>query len=343
MIQSESNDHIQMTRDMAALQSHIHGDLLETKSLAKENYRMATAFSEKLDAVQETVSREMNEQQQETLRCIEQKITELMSHQRGRQLQHDVDANININSERPENSTEAQDVIVSNINDILKEIRPDAMEDSDNTDAIMQRVNELLTRYGGSDYELTKSLLELIKEIIRHGHIQQARKGSIKLTVRFTSYTGLLSFVQYLNSEQFQDRLNGISRALKKRTGHVVTLSACIAQESLYDLHKHLEEECKNLKCIRSVVLPVQCKGIIDLNHIWKLLQMGGADRHLERLSEILTKIVGGKVTLTTSVNLKQFEQALLETEQDLVIDFHQDEKTKKREKSSVDGKTYKF
>ncbi|XP_053382777.1 uncharacterized protein LOC128549655 [Mercenaria mercenaria] len=316
-IQDESSDHKKMTRDMGTLQGHMHDDLLDIKSLAEENNRTATSLSKTLDNVKETVSssRERDEQQQETLRHIEQMMTELMSHQGDRHLQHDIDANININSERPENANEAQDIIVTNINDILKEIRPDAMEDRDLAEGITQRVNELITRYEGSDYELTKALLELIKDIIRHGHIQQVKKGSIKLTVRFTSYRGLQSFVQYLNSEQFQDRLNDISRALKNRTGHVVTLSAYIAQESLYDLLRHLEEECKSLKCTRSVVLPVQCKGIMDLNHIWKLLQTGGADRHMDRLSEILTKIVGRKVTLTTSVDLKQFELALIETE----------------------------
>ncbi|XP_053382465.1 uncharacterized protein LOC123540317 isoform X5 [Mercenaria mercenaria] len=181
---------------------------------------------------------------------IKEMLSELMVQQRSQrqEVQQDIDTTMHVDSDTPENATEAQEIIIITINDILKLIRPEIMEDRNSSEAIRHLVNELLTSDNCNYYGIIRELLQLIKDIGRYGTIQQARKGSITLTVRFTSFDGLLNFIQYVSSQTFQQRLGDLSKALDMVTGHAVTLSAHIAQESLYDLRKYLEQMSPRFK-----------------------------------------------------------------------------------------------
>ncbi|XP_053382462.1 uncharacterized protein LOC123540317 isoform X2 [Mercenaria mercenaria] len=245
---------------------------------------------------------------------IKEMLSELMVQQRSQrqEVQQDIDTTMHVDSDTPENATEAQEIIIITINDILKLIRPEIMEDRNSSEAIRHLVNELLTSDNCNYYGIIRELLQLIKDIGRYGTIQQARKGSITLTVRFTSFDGLLNFIQYVSSQTFQQRLGDLSKALDMVTGHAVTLSAHIAQESLYDLRKYLEK-CEKIRRTKTVVLPVRCYSVGSITHIQNYLE---TNSHLGRMSEILTKIVGGKTTVTMHANCKRVEEKSSESEQ---------------------------
>ncbi|XP_053387185.1 uncharacterized protein LOC128550984 [Mercenaria mercenaria] len=241
---------------------------------------------------------------------IEEMLEKITGKSPGKENQHDIETVMLIDSDTPENTSEAQQTIMATASDILDKLKgteANIVEDKDVIEAILQNVKDLRNR------ELAEALLEYIKEYLKHGSILQIKEGSIRLTIRLKSYKGLLNLIQFLNSESLQRHLNDIGRALEMRNGHAVTISSHIAHESLHNLYKHLVEECEKLELTRKVILPVKCKNIEGLSNIWNLIQKGGANRHMERISDILTKKIGDKITVTTVVNVKQFEQTLLE------------------------------
>ncbi|XP_053389938.1 uncharacterized protein LOC128552893 [Mercenaria mercenaria] len=140
-----------------------------------------------------------------------------------------------------------------------------------------------------------------------------AGKGSIRIPIKCSSMKGMLKHLEYMDSDECKQRLSEISCSLSKMLGFSCCLSWTIVPDSLQKVTKTLSEELKTMK----IVLPFENKSLEGLTNMWTFFEGEGANRHLTKISETLSKIVRANVSLTASVDLDQFTKAVCERSKD--------------------------
>ncbi|XP_053382781.1 uncharacterized protein LOC128549656 isoform X2 [Mercenaria mercenaria] len=189
--------------------------------------------------------------------------------------------------------------------------------------------NEAYKTSGGKFEDIKKIVDELLEDIKQNTTINF--KGSkmmcIILMFECFTYSGLLDLLQYLTSQKYQRRLSALTETLSThfKVDIPVTATSTISPECLqhaYDDLEHEREQQETENCHshpsdeskKSLKLSMECSSVEDLVYLWEMFQQGGASHYLDRIADKLSAYSGKKITLSSSLNLEEFKEALEDT-----------------------------
>ncbi|XP_053382785.1 uncharacterized protein LOC128549656 isoform X6 [Mercenaria mercenaria] len=191
--------------------------------------------------------------------------------------------------------------------------------------------NEAYKTSGGKFEDIKKIVDELLEDIKQNTTINF--KGSkmmcIILMFECFTYSGLLDLLQYLTSQKYQRRLSALTETLSThfKVDIPVTATSTISPECLQhaydDLAEHEREQQETENCHshpsdeskKSLKLSMECSSVEDLVYLWEMFQQGGASHYLDRIADKLSAYSGKKITLSSSLNLEEFKEALEDTQ----------------------------
>ncbi|XP_053382767.1 uncharacterized protein LOC123541458 isoform X2 [Mercenaria mercenaria] len=189
--------------------------------------------------------------------------------------------------------------------------------------------NEAYKTSGGKFEDIKKRVEDLL-EVIKQNTTINYNGSNIKciiLMFECFTYSGLLDLLQYLTSQKYQRRLDGLTETLSTHfevdipVTATSTISPECLQNALDDLkcerekqetencHSHPTDESK-----KSLKLAMECSSVEDLVYLWKMFQQGGAAYYLDRIADKLSEYFGKRITLSSSLNLEEFKKALEDT-----------------------------
>ncbi|XP_053382786.1 uncharacterized protein LOC128549657 [Mercenaria mercenaria] len=143
------------------------------------------------------------------------------------------------------------------------------------------------------------------------------------------TYSGLLDLLQYLTSQKYRGRLGALSETLSKhfKVDIPVTATSTISPACLQNALDSLEREQENQEADnekshshptdeykKSLKLAMECSSVEDLVYLWEMFQQGGAAHHLDRIANMLSELSGKRITLSSSIDLQEFKEALEDT-----------------------------
>ncbi|XP_045181479.2 uncharacterized protein LOC123540468 [Mercenaria mercenaria] len=227
-------------------------------------------------------------------------------------IEQDVDTKMYVTGDTDERTARAEEEIVATINNLLKEIDSAGGYQCIDEEQIRSTVRTLLRDKQGSDYELSIALLELLRDIIRQPgtYVLPAVRSCVVLKIRCTSLRSLLALLQYLESDAFYQRLAKLSAVVSIRLGKSMSVSAQVAPDSLQNITSLVSKYCAKT-CSKVITLPIRCRSLDALSHVWGMFGEGTASHHFSRISESITNVVGGKITVSASVNRSQLKDQL--------------------------------
>ncbi|XP_053396508.1 uncharacterized protein LOC128556226 [Mercenaria mercenaria] len=195
--------------------------------------------------------------------------------------------------------------IIQNQNDFSKE-------------EIKHMIEQRIRYYGDLCLQLVDDLLSWFTDMrnIPDAVPGIAQLGCIRIPMKCSSMKGMLKHLEYMDSDECEQRLSKISCSLSNMLRFSCSLSWTIEPDSLQNVMKTLSEELETpdptSKTVK-IVLPFQSKSLEGLTNIWTIFEGEEANSHLTKVSETLSKIVGANVSLTASVVMDQFTKAVYE------------------------------
>ncbi|XP_053389095.1 uncharacterized protein LOC128552108 isoform X2 [Mercenaria mercenaria] len=145
-----------------------------------------------------------------------------------------------------------------------------------------------------------------------------ARLGSILIPMQYSSLTGLLEVMAYMDGHHCRSHLSAISYTVGNILGFSCSFSWTVITQDLQDVIETMSGQLEagdKLSESQSILLPFQSTSLTGLIHVWRMFGEGKRNRHLEKISETLSKIVGAQISLMTSVDLDHCVEALYKTE----------------------------
>ncbi|XP_053382779.1 uncharacterized protein LOC123540485 isoform X2 [Mercenaria mercenaria] len=190
--------------------------------------------------------------------------------------------------------------------------------------------NEAYKTSGGKFEDIKKKVEELLEDIKQNTTISFKGSKTMCIILMFEcfAYSGLLDFLQYLTSQKYQRRLSALTETLSThfKVDFPVTATSTISpsclQNALDDLAEHERERREAEKCQvnpngeykKSLKLAMECSSVEDLEYLWNMFQQGGAAHYLDRIADMLTEYSGERITLSSSIDLEAFKEALEDT-----------------------------
>jgi hypothetical protein len=80
--------------------------------------------------------------------------------------------------------------------------------------------------------------------------------------------------------------------------------------------------ETENIEYSRSIRLSMRVNDLQGLVNIWDVFNGGGAQNQFNQIAELLSEYVGSKISITASVDVPKFKEALEEASKILTNDY---------------------
>ncbi|XP_053381448.1 uncharacterized protein LOC128549136 [Mercenaria mercenaria] len=172
--------------------------------------------------------------------------------------------------------------------------------------------------FGSKDIRAIK---EAVKQILQDmkcdgdNDILYAKQSCVFIWVRCNTYKGLRGILEYIESPRIAQRLDKLSEAVMTSLNISCKFSCSIVPSSLRSLRARLyaEEDGENdspVKYKSSIIVPIRCKTVHGLSRIWEMVE-GGETQKFEDFSQTISNVVGSQVTVTASIDLHEFSEAV--------------------------------
>ncbi|XP_060592133.1 uncharacterized protein LOC132746875 [Ruditapes philippinarum] len=169
---------------------------------------------------------------------------------------------------------------------------------------------------GQSEFHKVKKALEEIfeevKTICKVFAKYEKGKGAI-FRIECKSYRILLDVIGYFESLQCLERLEVVASVLRKHFGteNRLSLTCNFDDENMKSLFEAIKTE--NIEYSRSIRLSMRVNDLQGLVNIWDVFNGGGAQNQFNQIAELLSEYVGSKISITASVDVPKFKEALEE------------------------------
>ncbi|XP_045202430.2 uncharacterized protein LOC123555909 [Mercenaria mercenaria] len=189
--------------------------------------------------------------------------------------------------------------------------------------------NEAYKTSGERFEDIKKEVEELLEDIKQNTTINFKGSETMCIILMFEcfTYSGLLDLLQYLTSQKYQHWLSALAETLSTHfkvdvpvTATSAITPACL-KNALDDLERKREErEAENChshsndESKKSLKLAMECSSVKDLVYLWEMFQKGGASHYLDRIADTLSEYYGKKISLSSSIDLEEFKEALKDT-----------------------------
>ncbi|XP_045206113.2 uncharacterized protein LOC123558299 [Mercenaria mercenaria] len=134
------------------------------------------------------------------------------------------------------------------------------------------------------------------------GEVIDVTEGSVLLHIRCHSVVVLLSVLNYFKSTVLEQRLKDIAECLTEETGSQIYLSACIQIKPLQEALQNIHEKQSNMFTER-VRFSIKCRDAEGVLNVVNLFEGSKMSDNISTLSNSLSSVVAGPVTLRTSVD----------------------------------------
>ncbi|KAL4222862.1 Poly (ADP-ribose) polymerase [Mactra antiquata] len=134
--------------------------------------------------------------------------------------------------------------------------------------------------------------------------LQQVEEGSVLITFRCLTWTGLKNAILYLTKPLWIGELENV---LSRSVNSCVKLNVNIVLETLISTLDSAEQ-CTNEK---SVVLTLNCKGSKGVRNAVSYLINGSSTNTVNNISEALSRSVGERIELHTTIDVDKLEKEM--------------------------------